>query len=1162
MRNVIGFSIRRPVFTLVSMTLLLLLGFVSLTNIPLKLIPDIDPPIAVVVTSYDQAGPEEVVDRVTRPMENSLSTIQGLNNVSSISSEGSSLVLMEFSWTTSIEDIENDIIQRMNQTPLPSSAGRPQFLKFDPSQLPIIQLSLSTINEDDDNFSDLVVDLENELLKIDGIANIDLLGDAVDQIDIRLDQNDLEDYGLSQNAVVQTLQSHNVTAPGGVVSDNGSEISTRILYQLHGIEDVEDIVLTSDPESGDDVVLSDVASVNINPEPIDTITRTNQEEAILMNIQQQSDANTANVARAFTERLNELLEDSKYSDLDQAVLFNQGEYVDEAIANVALALVAGGIIAMVVLFLFLRNLKTPLLIGIAIPFSVIVTFVLLYFTDFSLNIMTLGGLALGIGMLVDNSIVVIENIYRHLNMKKDPKKAALDGASEVATAITASTLTTVSVFLPVVFISGIVGNLFREFALTVAFSLLASLLVALTVVPMLASKWLKAPKEDEEKKRAKSKFVQTFDSTARWSLKHRLVVILITFGLLGAGAFGITTVGVQFLPATDEGFFQIEIENEPGTPLDSTYENVEEIEEILDGESDVLHYTSVTGSGGQQGPGSATDGSGNEAIIYVTMVSMDDRTISTMDFADDIRRDVERAVPDGEVSIGMDASFGTEPNTFSFDLNDANPVQLEEVANDLYEDFEEMNEFSEVSSSLEETIMELQLQIDDEAAREAGLSPAQIASTVDNISRGVLATQIVTEENQVYEVHVRYDDEYTDTIEALENLSIQTGDGTYIALSELAEFEEGDAPETINRINLEESVQFTLSYTSDNTLNEINELVQDTVDSYGLPDETSISYTGDQQLLEDAISDLTLALILAVVFVYLVMAAQFESLRYPFVIMFSVPLVIIGVAIALTVTRTPVSITAIIGLIVLVGIVVNNAIVLVDYINQRKADGMRSMEAIIQGVKDRARPILMTASTTILALVPLALGFGEGSEIQQPMAITVIGGMISATFLTLFLIPVLYSLLDKDTRYLNRKFMTPDGQVVPAYLLEESYSDEQGQSRRHFGTLPQMSEERQASKQPDTNFSDFYRPVTERPKKEENLSESWYDDTNRKDPDVSGIDHANDSERDTFMYSDEISGKLPPRKVRHSDKDISKEDMKSLIEELKQQEKRNKRDED
>ncbi|WP_280769350.1 efflux RND transporter permease subunit [Salipaludibacillus daqingensis] len=1140
--NITNFSIKRPVFTLVTMALFLLLGAISLTNIPLKLIPDIEAPIAAVVTSYQDASPEEVVDKVSRPMENSLSTTAGLNNISTISMEGSSLTILEFSWTTSIDDVENDIITAMNQTPLPSGAGTPQFLKFDPSQFPIIQLSLSAI-DDDVELDALVRDMETELLKIDGIATIDLLGDAIDEIEVSLDQDLLEENNLDQSDVVQTLQSHNITAPGGIVESGGSEITTRVLFEMGGVEDIEDIVLTTDVETEEDVTVSDVATVAVGPEPTDTITQTNQDDSILLSVQQQADANTAQVSRAFIDEIDELLSQDKYEDIDSAVLFNQGEYIDEAIANVALALVAGGIIAMIVLFLFLRSVKTPLLIGIAIPFSVIVTFVLLFFTNFSLNIMTLGGLALGIGMLVDNSIVVIENIYRHLSMGKDPKKAALDGTKEVATAITASTLTTISVFLPVVFISGIVGNLFREFALTVSFSLLASLAVALTVVPMLASKWLKAPKENIEEKRKKSKFVKFFDRSTRWSLKNRAIVFIITVGLLITGGFGVTTVGTEFLPATDEGFFQIDIENEPGTPLDVTYEDVQEIEEILDGESLIQNYTSVTGSSGDQGPMGGT-GNGHEAVIYVTMIPISDRDVSTMDFSEDIRQDIERAASDADISISMDASFGSDPNTFSFDLNDSNPQQLEEVAGDLLEEFDDMSEFNEVSNTLEDTIPELQILIDDEAAREEGFSPAQIAEVVDNNTRGVFATQIVTDENDVLEVNVRYDDEYIENVEALENLLLRNPEGEYVPLSDLAEIEEGEGPETINRINQEESVQFSLAFGSEYNLGEINTIVQDTIDDYGLPTETSISFTGDQQLLEDAISDLTLALILAVVFVYLVLAAQFESLRYPFVIMFTVPLVVIGVAIGLTLTQTPISVTGFIGIIVLVGIVVNNSIVLVDYINQRKELGYKSYDAIVEGVKDRARPILMTASTTILALVPLALGFGEGTEIQQPLAITVISGMISATFLTLILIPVVYSFFDRDTRHLNRKYMMPDGEMVPAYLLDEKYSKEQGEGRMHY---PKLSQE--SSNSSHTDFSEFYKAVEEEPANE---LDAHYDETV--------------TEHETYENEEEISDQvfdggsaenLPSRKDRHKSSEMSRDDLLSLLEKIVE---RNQRD--
>ncbi|SDN60745.1 efflux RND transporter permease subunit [Alkalicoccus daliensis] len=1067
--KITNFSIARPVFTMVTMALFLLLGFVSLTNIPLKLIPDIDPPIAAVVTSYDDAGPEEVVEQISRPMEQNLSTVGGLNNISTISMEGQSLTILEFSWTTSIDDVENDIITSMNQVPLPNDAGQPQFIKFDPAQFPIIQLSLSSDNGGD--MQALVEDLERDLLRVDGVATIDLMGDAVEEISVTLDQEALEENNLVQSDIVQVLQTHNITAPGGVVEDGGDELTTRVLFELGSLEDIENIVVTetiTEEEETETVTLSEVAEVERGPEPTDIITRTNQEDAILLSVQQQADANTAGVASEVMAELDELLETGDYEDLQADVLFNQGEFIEDAISNVALALIGGGIIAMVVLFFFLRSFKTPLLIGIAIPFSVIVTFVLLYFTNFSLNIMTLGGLALGIGMLVDNSIVVIENIYRHLSMKKSPRQAAADGTKEVATAITASTLTTISVFLPVVFISGIVGNLFREFALTVSFSLLASLAVALTVVPMIASRWLKAPKEDVEEKRQKSRFITFFDKTARWSLKNRMIVFLVTVALLIAGGFGITTVGTQFLPATDESFLQIEVENETGTPLDTTFEDVQAIEEVLDEHGEIEAYTSVTGSGGDQGP-MAEGTQGNQAVVYVTMVPVGERDISTIDFGEEIRRDVENAAPDAEVNLAVEASFGGDPNTFSFDLTDQDPVQLQEVAEDLLAEFEDMPEFTEVTNTYEETTPELQVLIDEEAAREEGLTPAEIAEAVDTNTRGAFATQIVTEQNDVLEVNVRLAEEFTEDVEALEDLLLRNQEGEFVALNEVADIERGEGPETINRINQEESVQFSLTYSTDYNLGEINQLVDDTVEDYGLPSGTTLSYTGDQQLLDDAISDLTLALILAVVFVYFVMAAQFESLKYPLVVMFTVPLVLIGVTLSLTLTRTPISVTAFIGLIVLVGIVVNNSIVLVDYINRQKEYGLKSYDAIVEGVKDRARPILMTASTTILALIPLAMGLGEGSEIQQPLAITVIGGMVSATFLTLVLIPVVYSFFDKETRNLNKKYMTPDGQIVPAYLLEDSYRKEDGASRKHFSI---ESEDRPLDK---AELNDFYK---------------------------------------------------------------------------------------
>ncbi|TMW71537.1 efflux RND transporter permease subunit [Alteribacter natronophilus] len=1126
-----NFSIRRPVFTLVAMTLFLLLGVISLTNIPLKLLPDIDPPIGAVVTSYDDASPQEVVDRVSRPMEESLSTLPGLNNISSISMEGSSLTLLEFSWATSFDDVENDIITNMNQTPLPDGAGTPQFLKFDPSQFPIIQMSISSTG-DIGELSDLVRDLEQELLKVEGVGSIDSLGSIVDEIQVSLDQDELESAGLTIDEVAGAISAHNVTQPGGNVQSDGLELTTRVLFELAEVEDIENIAVAQDPETGDDITVNDLGTVELTAEDGDVITRTNQDTSILMSVQQQSDANTAEVSATFTERLDELLEEERYSDIDTAMLFDQGEFIEEAISNVSLALIAGGVFAMIVLFVFLRSFKTPLLIGIAIPFSVIVTFVLLYFTNFSLNIMTLGGLALGIGMLVDNSIVVIENIYRHLSMKKDPAKAARDGAKEVAGAITASTLTTVSVFLPVIFITGIVGNLFREFALTVSFSLFASLLVALTVVPMLAARWLKEPKENLEEKRQNSSFVKAFDKSARWSLRHRFSVIFITFLLLAGGAAGVYTVGSEFLPSTDEGFFQVEIEMENGTPLDDTFAVIENVEEVLDGRNEISDYTSVTGSGGQED--NALGGGGNdEGYIYVSMVPVAERNMTTAEFAEDLRREIERAAEDAEeVSIQLEASFGGNPNTYSFNVLDTNTVRLEEAVLEIQEELEGMSEFQEVTNDLTDTAPEVQVQIDDEAARDEGLTPADVAGAVSSALRGTTATQIVTEEDDVYDVRVQYQEEFIEDVDALENLMIRTAEGSYVSLSDISTVEEGESPAQINRINQEDAVQFSLQYGTQYNQSEIHSLVQSTVADLDLPDEVTIDITGDQQLFDDAIMDLVMALILAIVFVYLVMAAQFESLKYPFVIMFSVPLVVIGVAIGLTLTRTPVSVMAFIGFIVLAGIVVNNAIVLVDYINKRKEAGMKSYDAIVTGVKDRARPIFMTAATTILGLVPLAAGIGEGTELQQPMAITVIGGLISGTFLTLFLIPVLYSFFDKETRTLNKKYVTPDGQLVPAYLLDERYSagDESGRQQMITGETDQS----------ELDFEEFYKEQDESYEDEPAyLEEGEY-------LEVTG----NNESRESRNSSPESGDSLPSRKDRHKSQEMSREELLKMLERI------------
>ncbi len=1020
--NISNFSIKRPVFTIVTMLLVIILGFVSLLKIPLKLIPDINAPIAVVVTSYPSASPAEVVEKISKPLEASLATLPGIKNVQSISQEGSSLILLEFTWTTSIDDVQNDVLQRIDQTPITSDANKPRFLKFDPSQFPVIQLSLKT-NRDEKNLRVLAADLTNELKKVEGVANVNVSGTLIEEVRVIIDEEKLKNNHLAQSDLIQVIQANNISMPGETILMEGKELTTRVISMLHTTEDIANLPITANPINGKKIRIKDVAEVRLQEQPSKSITRTNEQPSVLLSVLQESNANTADVSKNFQNALDKLLRKEQYKGVESAVLFDQGDYIRIAIGNIASSLLIGGALAMLVLFLFLRSFKSPIIIGVAIPYSVIVTFVLMYFADFAMNIMTLGALALGIGMLVDNAIVVIENIYRHLSMGKAPEQAARDGAKEVAGAITASTFTTVAVFLPVVFISGLLGQLFKEFAFTISFSLFASLFVALTVIPMLASKWLKASKNNFEAKRRRSKSMNMLDRSIRWSLRHRLLILTTAVVLFVAGLFGFGSVGTQFLPPTDEGFFSIGVQLENGAALTETDKVVNVIEKQLKKNKDVDVYVSLVGSTQEE----AFQGKGkvNAAEIYVRLNSKEVRRESLFKIVDQLKptiiEQVNKINDQAKVKFDVQAASGMAPQTLTFNVSDTNKERLEQNVELIYLALKDIAAVTELSTNTAKTVEEVQISVNREKAFDVGLAPVQIATVVNNITKGVQASQILGENSEVYGVFVGFDEDVSRNLEKLKSLLIRKSDGSYVKLSDVADITTGKGPVSIQRLNQRDAVQFKLKYDSETNLGAISKQVDKKIADLKLSDQTELTYSGETELLEDSMNDMIMAFILAILLIYIVMAAQFESFKYPFVIMFTVPLMVIGVAIALVITRLPISIPAFIGLVILAGIVVNNAIVLVDYVNQRKDAGLSSYEALVESVKDRVRPILMTSLTTILGLVPIALGIGEGTEINQPMGVTVIGGLISSTLLTLFIIPIVYSLFDPETRRMNSK---------------------------------------------------------------------------------------------------------------------------------------------
>ncbi|MEI4769718.1 efflux RND transporter permease subunit [Psychrobacillus sp. FJAT-51614] len=1009
------FSIKRPVFTTVIMFLILILGGVSFFKIPVTLIPDLNPPVAVVVTSYPGASSVEVNEKITKPLEESLSTLPGIKSVKSTSQEGANFILMEFEWSTDMDDIELDIMQRIDLTTIPEGALKPQYLKFDPAQFPIIQLSLSGTSTDGD--IRLVAEkLEKELIRTDGVANVNISGSLVEEVQILLNQNALEEKGLTQSDIVQLIQANNISLPGNPVeTDDKKSLTTRIVSTLTSVEDIKNLVITVNPLDGKKVTIADIATVELTEQDQNSETRANNEPAVLLSVFQESNANTADVSIAFQQALDEQLSKKEYSGIKANILFDQGDYIQVAIDNIGTTLVSGGILAMLILFIFLKGIRSPIIVGVAIPYSVIVTFVLMYFAGFSLNIMTLGALALGIGMLVDNSIVVIENIERHLGLGKDPKEATYIGTKEVIGAITASTLTTVAVFVPVVFLSGLIGQIFTEFALTISFSLFASLVVAITVIPMMASRMLKKPKGNLEAKRRRSKAYNNFERSIKWSLSHRAIILSLTAILLVISTVGLFRTGTEFLPATDEGFVTIAVRLENGSSIAATDEVVKKIEGKLQEEKDVEVYVSFVG-GNQEGQSRGTSRS-NLAEISVKLIPLDERERSIFTFVDEVQPKVIEAVGENvEVNFNLQTAAGSAPNSLSFTLTSANKEQLNNTVNKVTKEIEKINGITKIRNDLTETIDEVQMTVKRDAATEYGLAPAQIAQTVNNVTRGVFATQIISEQEEVYGVYVKYDEAYRNSVDQLKQLKLRTPSGLYVSLQDVADIDVAKGPLTIRRVNQAGAVTFTVKYDSKISLGEMSNSVDAAIERAQVPNNVSVSFGGDRELLDNAKNDMILAVLLAVVLVYIVMAAQFESYKYPFVIMFTVPLIVIGIFFGLFTTNTPISISAVIGVLILVGIVVNNGIVLVEYINQRKAEGMASYEAITTSVRDRVRPILMTALTTILGLVPLALGIGEGTEINQPMGISVIGGLISSTFLTLYVVPVIYSLFDKETR--------------------------------------------------------------------------------------------------------------------------------------------------
>ncbi|KAB3529688.1 efflux RND transporter permease subunit [Alkaliphilus serpentinus] len=1031
--NLSSFSVKKPITITMIVLIVVILGGISLSGLPIDLFPDLELPIAIVSTSYSGAGPQEIENLITERMEGAIATVGNIDEIQSISYQGNSIVIAQFNNGTDMDFAALEMREKIDMVKefLPDGATQPMVLKMDINSMPIIQIAVST-SGDLGGLQTLAEEtFKQRLERLDGVASVSIGGGFTKEVEVLVDQNRLAGYGLNTNQLAQLIAAANMNLPGGTVERGNQELTIRVVGEFASLDEIKNMPLTL--PTGEIIALRDVAEVSFTNEDISSFSRVNGRDSISISVQKQSGKNTVQVANLVLDEIESLKQD--YPGIDIDVVSDNSVMIKASINTVVKNVMMGAIFAILILYIFLKNIRTTLIIGLSIPISVIASFILLYFNGITLNMMTLGGLALAVGMLVDSAIVVLENIYRFRVEGHSKKDAAIKGASEVAMAITASTLTTIAVFLPIVFIDGIVGTIFKEFALTVTLSLGASLLVSLTLIPMLSSKILTVDLGDVAVERKKKKFDFIYNAFDRLfakieviykklltkSLIRRKSTIIISVLIFVVSIVSLFGVGMEFFPATDEGRISIDVDLPLGTRIEEVDEVVEIIEEKLKDIPEVEVVFVSVGSGDVIMGGSSSNSSGS---ITVGLVKLNERDRSTNEVAEEIRKLVKN-IAGAEISVNAvsTTAMGTT-SPVSIGITGDDLTQLEEISADFKKIIESVEGTREVKTSISESVPEVEVLVNKDLAAIYGLTASQVASAVRGGTTGTTATRYKYQGDEL-DVVIRAQGSTTESISNLEQLSITTPAGSSIPLSQVAKLSIVKGPMQINRESQERIVTVT-SQIIGRDVRSITADIERELQNYEMPQGYNYKIGGENEQIMDAFTQLLYALALAIVLIYMVMAAQFESLIHPFIIMFTIPLAFSGGALSLFITGRTFGVTAFIGIIMLAGIVVNNGIVLIDYINVLRNSGQERNEAIIAAGPIRLRPILMTTLTTALGLIPLAIGVGEGAEMQAPMATVVIGGLMLSTLVTLVFVPVLYTVFDDFSislkSKLNKKF--------------------------------------------------------------------------------------------------------------------------------------------
>lgn len=1006
-------SVKRPIAVIMAVLIFVVIGAYSLSMLKMEAMPEMELSMAIVSTTYSNVGSEEVENLITKPIEGAVSSVSGASGITSQTSEGSSLVMVEFSQGTDMDQAVGDMESRIDMISaiLPTEAEEPMVLKLDTSMIATAMMSVSYEGYDMTQTKKFVEDnVVNRLEAINGVASVSVTGAADRIIEVTVDPDKMFGYDMNMSALVGAVAAQNQNLSSGSTVGMNKNLNVRTLGKFKNISDIESVPITT--ATGQVIYLRDIATVKDTYSKQTTIARLNGENSLSLSISAESDANTVEVVDAIVRVLDEIKHQNPKFTYN--ITMEQASYIKSAISSVASNAVTGGILAIIILLLFLGSIKLSLIIGISMPVSIVTTFIGMYFSGMTLNVVSLGGLALGVGMLVDNSVVVLENITRRrTELRENSITSAIKGSGEVIGAVVASVLTTCIVYVPLLFVDNIMAVMFKQFAFTIIFSQLASLLTTFLLIPMFTSKMENITQRNKRlliildpfEKMMKKLYV-VYEKGLRWVLARKRFFVSVVIGVFAVCIVLFVMGGMTLMETTDEGTLTVTIELPQGSRLEDTDELTKKIENIITSHEDVNSVFSSVGSGGMLG-GTAS----NSASITVTLD--ESRKNTTNDVVNELRtslKDISGASVTLEASNSA-MSMSSDGLEIQYSGNDEEA--LKEYIRQAEKVLSTVKGVVETETSIGETKPEVRINIDGAKAAGYGMTTSSASQLVKYAIDSTTASQL-TQNGTEYDINIVYPNNYVKDYKAIKNLRIKTPTGQWIALSDIADVTVEEGSVSLNRIDQKRVLTVSASlYGNDmaSAKKEFDKLMR----SYPLPEGINVQTGGSFETMMNAMSSLFIAILLGILLMYMVMAAQFESVSQPFIILFTIPLALIGVELSLIVSRSTFSVVSCIGVLMLMGIIVNNAIVLIDFINTAREEkpDMNLIEIIVYSAKTRIRPILMTSLTSVLGFLPMAVSTAEGAEMMRPMAVVLLGGLFVGTLLTLFFIPVVYKIFDE-----------------------------------------------------------------------------------------------------------------------------------------------------